>query len=56
MCGIAGMIGLPSDRNITDNMLASMKHRGPDGEGRYQSGDCCLLHVRLAIIDPDGGR
>ena len=56
MCGIAGMIGLPSDRNITDNMLASMKHRGPDGEGRYQSGDCCLLHVRLAIIDPNGGR
>ena len=37
-------------------MLATMKRRGPDDRGIYEKGDCCLLHSRLAIIDPAGGR
>ena len=53
MCGIAGMVGLPIPD--TDRMLRTMIRRGPDGGGRFTDGDCCLLHRRLAIIDPAGG-
>ena len=37
-------------------MLSTMHRRGPDGNGIYRRGDCTLLHARLAIIDPEGGR
>ena len=53
MCAIAGMVGIPILG--TDNMLETMKRRGPDGQGFFHNGQCCLLHSRLAIIDPDGG-
>lgn len=53
MCGIAGMVGLPIPD--TDRMLKTMARRGPDGQGRFTDGPCCLLHSRLAIIDPAGG-
>ena len=33
-----------------------MAHRGPDGKGSYCWEDTVLLHARLAIIDPQGGR
>ena len=54
MCGIAGMVGL-EDRG-TDRMLATMARRGPDSQGIYSVPGCTLLHSRLAIIDPEGGR
>ena len=56
MCGIAGLF-LPRNAALKeanmDAMLAAIAHRGPDGEGRYQSED---RHYqagfrRLAIID-----
>lgn len=53
MCAIAGMVAIPIVG--TDKMLETMKRRGPDGQGRIQDGQCCLLHSRLAIIDPAGG-
>lgn len=53
MCGIAGMVGLPISN--TDKMLETMHRRGPDGQGKFTDGNCCLLHSRLAIIDPAGG-
>ena len=56
MCGIAGMISLGTDENITNNMLQTMHRRGPDARGIYSDGDCTLLHCRLAIIDPAGGK
>ena len=56
MCGIAGMISLGTDENITNNMLQTMYRRGPDARGIYSDGDCTLLHCRLAIIDPAGGK
>ncbi|MBO5867744.1 MAG: asparagine synthase (glutamine-hydrolyzing) [Oscillospiraceae bacterium] len=56
MCGIAGFVGLKSDRNTRECMLQSMIHRGPDGYGEYLNKDCCLLHTRLAIVDPEGGK
>ena len=55
MCAIAGIFGLPSNDTIKRRMLDSMRRRGPDGEGIYVTKNGCLLHTRLAIIDPIGG-
>ena len=55
MCAIAGILGLPYNANIMDSMLNTMLHRGPDGTGSYIGQGCCLLHSRLAIIDPENG-
>lgn len=55
MCAIAGILGLPFDAKILEKMFESMHHRGPDGSGSYMSQGCCLLHTRLAIVDPSGG-
>lgn len=56
MCGIAGMIGLPTSKDISNRMLATMARRGPDDSGEYSHMDCTLLHSRLAVVDIDGGR
>lgn len=56
MCGIAGMIGIPFDNHIANKLVDTMKRRGPDANGLFTEGDCCLLHSRLAVIDPDGGQ
>ena len=56
MCAIAGIIGLKTEEKTCSKMLATMMRRGPDSTGEYQSGLCTLLHARLAIIDPVGGR
>ena len=37
-------------------MIATLAHRGPDGEGTYLDGDVGLAHARLSIIDVGGGR
>lgn len=37
-------------------MIKTMRRRGPDDTGAYTSNTCCLLHSRLAIIDPSGGK
>ena len=55
MCAIAGIIGLPFDSQILDTFLSTMLHRGPDGTGSFMERGCCLLHSRLAIIDPARG-
>lgn len=58
MCGIAGYFGpdLPSDERINVT-LSALRHRGPDGLGRYVDSLNCnnivFLHTRLAIIDLD---
>ena len=56
MCAIAGMIGLEATRQVLERMKETMAGRGPDGSGIYREGICTLLHTRLAIIDPQGGR
>ena len=56
MCGISGMIGLEADEITTQRMLATMQRRGPDGCGVYRDAGALLLHSRLAVIDPAGGR
>ena len=55
MCAIAGVLNLPVDNQIRENMIATMLRRGPDGSGIYYGEGCSLLHCRLAIIDPSGG-
>ena len=56
MCAIAGILGLEADTHTLDTMLKTMKRRGPDGSGVYSDQDIHLLHSRLAVIDPDGGK
>lgn len=55
MCGIAGSFG-SSDRERIEEMLAMMRHRGPNDSGVYQSPGVVLGHNRLTIIDLTTGR
>ena len=56
MCAIAGILDLPCDSSTKEVMLATMRRRGPDGNGVYDHHRCTLLHSRLAVIDPVGGK
>lgn len=55
MCGIAGFINPPEDsasgRLILEDMLKSIRHRGPDDEGLYLDDAVALGVRRLSIID-----
>jgi len=58
MCGIAGIIrtdGGPVDGDHLRRMRDALVHRGPDGNVIWTSDDGSrgLVHLRLAIIDPD---
>ena len=76
MCGIAGVLKIyepgepvtPHHESIPDEWLdtldESIKHRGPDGAGRFRDRatrpdgttvDVALVHRRLSIIDHAGG-
>ncbi|MEL7471999.1 MAG: asparagine synthase-related protein [Planctomycetota bacterium] len=79
MCGLAGILRVhePNDddgpppshlESIPEAWLdildGSIKHRGPDGAGRFRDRistddgrtiDVALVHRRLAILDPEGG-
>ena len=55
MCGIAGILRLDGGRaepELIRQMMNSIAHRGPDGDGKYCSGPVGIGHRRLAIIDP----
>jgi asparagine synthase (glutamine-hydrolysing) len=62
MCGIAGVFeyGLTAggvSEDILLSMQATLRHRGPDGDGIFLSPDrrLGLAHRRLAIIDIEAG-
>ena len=58
MCGISGIFDLsgdPINRNLLERMTSIIKHRGPDGDGRYVDHEVGLGHRRLSIIDVGGG-
>ena len=58
MCGICGIYHFhnqPVNRALLDAMTGVMRHRGPDGEGRYVNGRVGFGHRRLSIIDLEGG-
>jgi asparagine synthase (glutamine-hydrolysing) len=55
MCGIAGMIGSIKSQTIQE-MLDFQDHRGPDGQDLWINEEKIGIgHVRLAIIDVEGG-
>jgi asparagine synthase (glutamine-hydrolysing) len=54
VCGIVAVRG-PGDESVVRDMMARLRHRGPDGEGLIRIGDTCLGHRRLAILDLHGG-
>jgi asparagine synthase (glutamine-hydrolysing) len=54
MCGIAGLMthdGSAPPAAPLREMGEALRHRGPDGDGRYRSGDVGMVQTRLAIID-----
>ena len=63
MCGIAGFcdfhVNFREDPGKHYQTLQAMgqiqKHRGPDGSGVYLQRHVGLSHVRLSILDPEGG-
>src|SRR5688500_17841857 len=53
MCGILGIVGRP--RPAALDAIELLRHRGPDGEGRWCGERAALAMRRLAIIDLDTG-
>jgi asparagine synthase (glutamine-hydrolysing) len=58
MCGICGMFdrsGSPANRDLLGRMIDVLRHRGPDGSGELVDREVALGHLRLSIIDVEGG-
>ena len=54
MCGIAGILNLNGEsisNQVLDRMNYAIRHRGPDGEGRWIEDYIGLGHRRLKILD-----
>jgi len=54
MCGIAGLVyegAEPEAPVAVRRMIQLQRHRGPDGEGFYDSKGVSLGHCRLSVID-----
>ncbi|MBN1543365.1 asparagine synthase (glutamine-hydrolyzing) [candidate division KSB1 bacterium] len=61
MCGICGIVSheqplSETETSVLQQMIASLRHRGPDGAGLYVDKTAALGHARLSIIDPLGGQ
>lgn len=60
MCGIAGVYdfnhSLENQYPIFENMLNTLKHRGPNDHSISLFDHCALIHARLAIMDPQNGK
>ena len=54
MCGIFGFAGFEEEALLA-KMARTMKHRGPDGEGFYETPGFSMGMGRLSIIDLSGG-
>ncbi|MBE0659315.1 MAG: asparagine synthase (glutamine-hydrolyzing) [Bryobacteraceae bacterium] len=58
MCGIAGFVTdghRPADPTLVRAMCDRILHRGPDGYGHFEEGPAAFGHLRLSIIDLEGG-
>ncbi|MBU1220216.1 asparagine synthase (glutamine-hydrolyzing) [Myxococcota bacterium] len=59
MCGIAGIYNATKVSEVSsstmEEMLSTLMHRGPDGWGTYRTDQLFLGHVRLSIVDIEGG-
>lgn len=57
MCAIAGFLESKEEKpHLIEKMLKTMVRRGPDQQNFLRLPGITLLHARLAVIDPDGGR
>ncbi|MDR0946999.1 MAG: asparagine synthase (glutamine-hydrolyzing) [Ruminococcus sp.] len=60
MCGIAGWIDNKSQMidklKILENMSLTLSRRGPDDSGIYINKNTAIIHRRLTVVDPEGGR
>ena len=60
MCGIGGFVDYERDARRGGPILHGMKRtltpRGPDAEGTYFDEDTALIHRRMIVIDPEGGK
>lgn len=60
MCGIGGFVDYSSDARqmqaIGTRMLRTLVPRGPDAEGQYVDETALLVHRRLVVVDPLGGK
>src|SRR5581483_11336910 len=57
MCGIAGFthFGRPASPGVLRGAIDSLRHRGPNQQGTFESTGISLGAVRLKIIDLEGG-
>lgn len=51
MCGLFGCVGLALTTSQEDRIIAALKGRGPDSQGRWNDRRATFLHTRLAIQD-----
>ena len=56
MCAIAGIWNLDITPQALERMKKTMRRRGPDDFRVFEGRNLALLHARLAVIDPEGGR
>jgi len=56
MCGIYGQFDVDADPRIRARFAVAaeraLRHRGPDGVGRWEDSSCLLGHTRLGVLDP----
>ncbi len=56
MCGIVGFTNPGGDPEaILSPMMSAIAYRGPDESGTYADDQIAVGHLRLTIIEPDGG-
>jgi asparagine synthase (glutamine-hydrolysing) len=57
MCGIFGAVGCSLPDSAIGLVLETLRHRGPDGKGRFvdNAAEVTLAHTRLAVIDLQTG-
>jgi asparagine synthase (glutamine-hydrolysing) len=53
MCGIAGAVN--ADFSY-EQVIKTLRHRGPDEQNSYQNKNVDLFHLRLSILDIEGGK
>ncbi|MFW5780351.1 MAG: asparagine synthase (glutamine-hydrolyzing), partial [Bacillota bacterium] len=60
MCGIAGWINfdpnITKEQSVINRMFETLKNRGPDESDVYAGEEALLMHSRLIVIDPEGGK
>lgn len=53
MCGIAGAVNAGFSY---EQVIKTLRHRGPDEQNSYQNKNVDLFHLRLSILDIKGGK